>query len=572
MEEVEFYKLPRAVQDRFIDSARGAAAPSPLAALPLRVTDHFKWIGAAAGSVALLAIIAGHGYGNLASSAAVAPAALVPIYVGLIALAAVFALKAVSIRRAPFLYPYRPALYLFPCGVLDARQPRFRMHPMSDASDIAAVGSTLVVRYSNGDSFSFKSGTPKRASEALQAAEEARQRYNEALATLNRRELAIMDPLRDTGFSNPFSPKTSRQPPKQRWMFSAVPVAVALSAVVGWQGWDLRNAWSEHKMFATAQAKNTPQAFRAYLSRGGKRRDVAEVLLPRAELAVAEKQGTIDAIERFEREHPGAKIRAEVDRALQKALLDELERAKAVGTLTALQRFAERYAKHKLVAPEYNAAVDAIFTRALVDFRGHMAKEDAELLAFGKALLGFARKHGPVVQIRFRRSVKESLEKSDIQIRRDAYFGGEGMLPAQYFDADHAATREKVAANLFIEAWQKAFAPDVVRFELGPPLPESPSTPTVPTLSIEHTTSGAGIYRNPRPRGVFIGIGLVFDARFQIPGSEGGLECKSSSWRVPDMQGLKSGDLKLEDVYPRMGDEGFTRFVKQCISGWFRPT
>jgi hypothetical protein len=572
MEEVEFYKLPRAVQDRFIDSARGAAAPSPLAVLPLRVTDHFKWIGAATASVALLAIIAGRGYGNLESSAAVAPSAMIPLYAGLVALAAVFALKAVSLRRAPFLYPYRPALYLFPCGVLDARDPKFHMHPISDAGDITAAGAALVVRYSNGDSFSFKLGTAARAAEALQAAEDARQRYNEALATLNRRELAVMDPLRDTGFSNPFSPKTSRQPPKQRWMFSAVPVAVALSAVVGWQGWDLRNAWSEHKMFATAQAKNTPQAYRSYLSRGGKRRDVAEVLLPRAELAVAEKQGTIDAIERFEREHSGAKIRAEVDRAMQKALLDELERAKAVGTLTALQRFAQRYAKHKLVQPEYDAAVDGIFTRALADFRGHMAKEDGDLLAFGKALLGYAKKHGPVVQIRFRRIVRESLEKSDTQIRRDAYYGGEGMLPAQYFDADHAGEREKAAANLLILAWQKAFAPDIVKFELGPQLPESPETPAVPTLAIEHTTSGAGIYRNPRPRGVFIGIGLVFEARFQIPGSDGALECKSSSWRVPDLQGLKSGDLKLEDVYPRMGDEGFSRFVKQCISGWFRPT
>lgn len=573
MEEVEFYKLPRAVQDRFIDSARGAAAPTPLAVAPLEVTTHLKWVGAAAGCLALLALIAAHGYGNLASSSAVASPAMVPVYAGLVALAAVFALRAVSIRRAPLLFPYRPAVYLFPCGVVDCREPKFRMHPISDASDIAAAGSVLVVRYSNGGSFSFKSGSAARAGEGVQAAEEARHRYADALANFNRRELAVMDPLRDTGFSNPFSPKTSRQPPAQRWMLSAVPAAVALSVVLGWQSWELRNAWSADKLYAIAHARNTPQAYRAYLQRGGKRRDVAEILLPRAELAVAEKQGTVDAIEQFEREHPNVKIRAEVDLALKKALLDELDRAKQLGTLTALTELSKRYAKVTLVQADYDAAVDAIFTRALADFRGRMAKEDPELLEFGKALLGFAKKNGPVVEFRFHREVKESLEKSDQQIRRDAYFGGEAMLPAQYFDTEHARGREQVAAKALIDAWQKAFPPDIVMFKLGPDV-DSPSMPaiTVPTFLVEHSTSGAGIYRNPKPRGVFIGVGLVFDGQFQIPGHAATLGCRWTSWRVPDLQGLKAGDLKLEEVYSRMAEDGFSRFVKQCISSWFRPS
>ena len=72
-------------------------------------------------------------------------------------------------------------------------------------------------------------------------------------------------------------------------------------------------------------------------------------------------------------------------------------------------------------------------------------------------------------------------------------------------------------------------------------------------------------YMSPKPRGVFVGIGMMFKASFQIPGDAQPLESKSSFWRMPNAKILEGEGATVADVYEKMASDGFDRFLKTFI-------
>ena len=95
-------------------------------------------------------------------------------------------------------------------------------------------------------------------------------------------------------------------------------------------------------MYARATQANDTASYRAYLERGAKfKEEVADTLLPRAELRDAERAGTVDALLKYKADHPGSKIATEVAVSIRTAMLAELEKAKAVGTLARARRVRE---------------------------------------------------------------------------------------------------------------------------------------------------------------------------------------------------------------------------------------
>src|SRR4051812_5185345 len=120
MQEMDFYELSRAVQDRFTVSIRGEGQPRPLLVLragPPREVLVWSAIGAA--GLLFFLVLVDLGFGDLKSALAVHPAPLAGAYALLAATVAISVMKVLSVLKQRWGLPYRPGVYLFPAGVID---------------------------------------------------------------------------------------------------------------------------------------------------------------------------------------------------------------------------------------------------------------------------------------------------------------------------------------------------------------------------------------------------------------------------------------------------------------------
>src|SRR6202041_259480 len=98
-----------------------------------------------------------------------------------------------------------------------------------------------------------------------------------------------------------------------------------------------RNAISDEAMYRAVVAAPSVAAYQQYLAQGGHHSaEVRDILLPRAQLQEADAQGTVEAVVAFANAHPGSPIQPEIDATLRKHMLVELDKAKKVGTVAAL--------------------------------------------------------------------------------------------------------------------------------------------------------------------------------------------------------------------------------------------
>src|SRR5262245_13586267 len=97
MERLDFYKLTRPVQERFIGSTNGTGMPTPI--LDLRVTPSEPRIWMALFAVAALAVVAlfRMGHGDLTSAMAIQTLPIAGLYVAFAALSAFGLLHALKI-------------------------------------------------------------------------------------------------------------------------------------------------------------------------------------------------------------------------------------------------------------------------------------------------------------------------------------------------------------------------------------------------------------------------------------------------------------------------------------------
>src|SRR4051812_9204280 len=134
MQQVDFYQLPRAVQERFIGCANGANAPAPLLSAFRAPREPLLWFSVSLGAALSFALLSTFGLGSLTSSAAQhAPWVMVPDAL-LLAACVLGALQGLGRWRDVRVLPYRPGLYLFPVGVIDAQTHRLSVHPGAELS------------------------------------------------------------------------------------------------------------------------------------------------------------------------------------------------------------------------------------------------------------------------------------------------------------------------------------------------------------------------------------------------------------------------------------------------------
>ena len=570
--QVNFYQLPRAVQDRFIASLRGEGEPKPLLASSAEVPRVlFAWGGGGAVAVLALWLLLRVGMGDLEGSLALHPRPMLALYSALLAAIFVASLRIASSVHARRALPFRPGTYIFPCGVIDARTERLRLVYFSHEVEVRTQGARVALLFAKGEHFSFPAPSGE-LEHALSSVLSARDAMVAALAADDPKVLGRLDPTRDIGVANPFAPTASRKnqiPGWARlWWVIGLAVGVALSPAL----WFARNRASDNSMLARARGQNSVDAYQSYLARGGQNADVAKVLLPRAELAVAVKQGTLEAIEAYVAAHPGSGIPTEISAALRRAMLVELETIKRAGTITALTDFAKRHPNH-LVDVELQQAIHAVYQLALARYRRESGVRDPAVLSFVERLLASAEQAGPAVLLRFHRKLTRSMEIADSQVKKSPFFMGVASGPSQYFDEAHARAREAAIAKTLVARFSSAFPPDVLSFELGPPVPSSDvALPPArrPTLFIEHSSEVSGAsYLSANPRGVFVGLGLLFEVTFQVPDDGKPHRFRLSAWRPPNTT-VPKGDHPFEEaVYEAMATEGFTQFAQKFLVTFF---
>jgi hypothetical protein len=507
------------------------------------------------------------GYGDLKSPFSIQSNGLAPVYAfggggAAIALAAYFWTRGAHSR-----YPYPLGTYLFPAGVLIAKSEDLRWCHMNTLSELQPQAGGKVRLKFGSETFSFKLPSNIKTTQLEASLEECRIKLKEALERKDRRALAALDPLRDSGFSNPLSSAAAiaRARDQRFWRYS---LALAIGVLIGVLLLQARNKLGERSLYQKAVAGNTVASYGDYLARGGNRSDVTEVLLPRAELEQIRE--STPQLEAYAAAHPDSKIKSEVEVALRLALLRDLAEASKGGTLDTVSQFRQAHPMHALVEPELAQARHAVYEAALAAVNKSKASDKVQTLF--RTLIGLSEKQGPDVEVRYRANIPSSAERSDSAIRRSAYYAGKSSLPSQYFAREYAEPREKAAAAALVAALQKPFSQEVLKFSEGERLEGQGEFPKLerPTLFVSYTTEMSGGYTTNRPRNVFVGMGLTIYGDFVMPDGQSLYHTKFSLWLPPDINEISRDNLKPADVYDRNAKLGFDRFTSK-LTGELLP-
>jgi hypothetical protein len=435
--------------------------------------------------------------------------------------------------------------------------------PITDLRAVTPAGRSAVQLEfpSQKVTFALPSGMSVPELEGLLAG--FRSQFEAAWSQKNRRALAALDPTRDSGFSNPLSSAERLRPITDRRSIRFGLVLIVGAAVgAGW--FYTRNRLAERALFRRAVTENTAPALANYLERGGVRPEVADILLPRAELVAC--QGSLAAVEQFAVSHPNSKIQPEIDAALRAELLSELTRVQAAGTLRALEDFKSQHTTHALVLPELAQMRHRLYQNALTRYKQNYAPEAAAATAIAD-LLKYAEANGPRVEVRFQRSVTASLERADSAIRRSGYYTGSHAMPSRYFDTPHAEAREQAVGQSLVEQLQAAFPSEILQFSLGAGLEGTGAPPaaTVPTLFVAYVTNMSGGFTTNRPRGVYVGLGVTIQSSLILPPATSSFEFKDSSWIAPDVNEISRNMMTPKDVYETNARAALERFRERLL-------
>jgi hypothetical protein len=573
MQTQDFYKLARPVQDRLIGCVNGTGLPAPVLAVRGGPLEPYIWLlGAGVCSLALL-LLYRIGLGALDNSLAVHTAPFIGGYFVLVALLIFTLVRAAGLIVETRSLPFKPGIYAFPIGVIDARRYKLKIYPIDDlvSTEGPSAEHAFKLAFKGGGAFDFRAKNADAAAKAAETLAGARGQLaaaEDAPGSMRPKALASLDPLQ--GFVNPLAPTTSIARSVPVWVKYGWAIAPGMGVVLGVCLWLIRNVVSDDKMFAHAKAEDSAAQYRAYLSRGSRHKPEVEiVLLPRAELREAREKGTVDAMEAYIAMHPKTGIPTEIQEALRTAMAKELEEAKEAGTVTALKDFATRHPNHHMET-DLKAAMHGVYAAALDRYRKSDAPKDPAVSVFVEKLLALAEaRNNPKVELRFHRRSSRSLERADSMLSKNRYFMGTVSFPTKYQDGPHMKPREEDTAKKVIARFNKAFPTDVLSLEAAAPV-DDPDGPlpsiTTPTWFVEYNAEWDGGARtSDRPRGVWVGVGYTYESAFKLPDESGAKPLKNKwiVWRAPNIQDLEPDERPEEKVYENEAEGAFDQLAKK---------
>lgn len=578
MKAVDFYKLPRAIQDRFVGSVMSGFPPAPILATKGGTPTKLMWLGLTAGCFVALVITTRIGYGSLDSALSLHSAKALLLYAALVFGIAFGLVQAYGQLVREKALPYGAGVYLFPACLIDARSDQFKVYWTQDLQNVDAQGGTVRVSFSGGSSFTFQCADPAQAPQIVTEVQTARDRAMHAKATEDPKELVAVDPLHNPRFSSPVGPRdpySLRRPP---WKKLGWVAGIGVAAIIAPSLWALRNNGSDKTMYARATLANDTESYRLYLERGSKFKDeVSTILLPRSELRDAEKAGTVDALLKFKTDHPTTKIGNEIALSIRTAMLAELEKAKAAGTLAALDDFAKHYPEHG-VEPELKEAIHAVYVRELATYKTHASQKDKAVVPFVERLFAWAEKHGGKMEVRFHRKKTESLGRADQFVAKTPTFAGEVSYPSRYFDEKHGAKREAALGKTLATRFDAGLSAEIFDVTVGAAVPAEVETlpeVKVPTIFITHSSEWSGhTYQSQKPRGSYVGLNLPFELLVVIPGDAKPVKLKAEIFKHAALGQLKEDEniqtgAAEEKVYEAMAADAFEQFGKKTVALFF---
>ncbi|HEY8038324.1 MAG TPA: hypothetical protein VIF15_00950 [Polyangiaceae bacterium] len=569
--KVDFYRLPRPVQDRFVAATRRTAPPAPLLFRRAPRTTAWAYLGGSALLAAVAALLLRLGWGDVASPLARHGAKMIAFDVLLWGAAAYGIVHAMALLRTLDVLPFKAGTYLFPGCVVEALGPVLRVWAVGDAEAIERLATpvpALALRMRDGQRVVIPAGSVEAAGRADDALAQARGDLARAVAEDDAHVMAELDPLHDSALSSPLGPVEMMKYLVPAWTRFDWAIAAGIGVALGLGLAETRNAMSDDAMFRTVATAGTIPAYQQYLAQGGRHSDeVRDTLLPRAELHDAEAQGTIDAVEAFAKTHADSKIGPEIDAALKRAMLVELEKAKRLGTVAALDDFARKYPDNKLDA-ELKAARHALYAQALAAWK-KKAQADAATSAFVERLLAVAEKSGsPACEIRFRQRPSKTLDDADKAAMKNNHYPGPDALPSHYVTTAAMRAREQRVADDLAKGFASEFSADVLAVRAGEPLaPDAPMPSAVPSLVVDYAPEWSHVNTvSLRPPTIFAGVNFAFEASFVLPDGAP-LTLKTKSWRGAELWKMKDDGLSRTDfqqkVYDAMIDGAFDQLEKR---------
>lgn len=571
MERFDFYKLGRAVQDRFVGSASSGFPPLPLAVQRRGTPTVAVWLAISAVALIALFVTMLVGFGALSSALSLHSGAALLLYLTLTFVLAFGVLQAVAHVVRVGAQPFAPGVYLFSGVLVDATTEILACYPLTDLATTTLVPGGVRLAFHGGAAFVF--ALPHDRAEALVAeVERARSETLDALASDDPGQIIALDPLRAPRFSSPVGPRDPYAPKLPPWRRHAWAVGAALAVVVAPTLWGLRNYGSDARMYADARAANTVESYRAYLARGRRfRAEVEAFSLPRAELAAAEASGTA-AVVAYREAHGKSKIKGEIDAAFRKAMVRELTKAQGAGTLGALTKFRADYPGHGLDR-ELAAAVHAVYARALSAYLAEAPKRDQPTVAFMERLFAYAEKAGPDVEVRVRQRPSTTLARADKSVSKSSSFMGEVSYPSHYFEEAKIAPYQKRMIDDLTSRLRARLPGELFAFRVGAPFEELPARVTVPTIFVQYAAEWSMFcHANKTPRGVFCGMTFPFDVQLSIPGDAAPTKRKIEVFRGITMSVLKAEEPGPAEArhYDSVTRGAFEMFVDKLMLQWFR--
>jgi hypothetical protein len=563
------------MQDRFVAATRRTAPPAPLLFRSAPRTRAWLLLAASATLVMVAALVLVAGWGDVSNRLALHGREMFAVDGVLFSAAAYCFVHAAVVLRSLETLPYPAGLYVFPACVIDATGPVLRVWSVNDASSIERLSQpALALRMESGERVLIPVANAAEVDRLQTALTSLRPELKRAVSEDDVDALAEYDPLHQTRVSSPISSTEAMRRFLPFWMrfdwLLAVLVGATLGVALGW----VRNASSDERMYQTVVASASIPQYEQYLSRGGRHvEDVRDVLLARAELYEAQRQGTPEALQEFVRTHSSAKIGPEIDAAMRRAMLVELDKANATGTVAALDEFVRKYPDNR-VEPELKAAKHLMYAKALAAWKQKTKGTDPQTSAFMERLVASAEKTGAACEVRFRLKPSKTSEDLDKRIAKHAYYPGPDALPSHYLTGEAMRTREQHVAQTLADGFAANFPADILSMRPGEPLSATAPVPTgTPALIVDYADEWSNaLSANERPRTILAGMRFDFDVRFVLP--EGApLQLSAKSWRGPEPWRIK-GSMTLQDfhqkIYDMMMDHAFDDLEKKLADTFLR--
>jgi hypothetical protein len=565
--KIPFNALPEGVRQRFVSATQGVEDPMPI--LEQKTNTSLAMFGWAVVGILGLALVGGlswWGFGETHDSTAIQGFAYVPIYILGFGLIIWSVLRMIRVAVTSKSLPYHPGRYVFPIDIVDATSDVLRLIPMNSMVDFKGVNhhrngvythTEMTFIFDDGVRESFTLHNQMMAQQVLDDMAIQERRVVEAAQNNDIEALLNLDVFLEARMSDAwndledFKGKAPDEGPAARKLPAlfkvALPIAAVLGIMLATPTQLVRNFLSDTAMYQELKTTQSTWKCESYLRNGWLHKDeVRTVFLPTAAFRSAKSRGTVEHMRAFLKEYPNS--------------------------------------AHEEAGRE---VIHNLYVEALGSFKAAASTEDPTVVPFMEHLLVYLEEHdSPDVKVRFLPPTMEALNEVDLILAGGGENNEEYAKIAPHFVDATNVNRESTIVTVLQEGFGKVFSNDVLQLTGGPRLALTDFDKTVeePTMLVSYGVGPSGfVYESTTSTKLFVGIVVVFDVYFRMPGNDQGiffsLEVEPPEHFTVQSYGLNSAwnDLAMDSggpsegqVYNVMAIRAFDQLATKTSSVFFK--